>query len=74
MAVTTSAALVLAMAKRSTPKEAVAFRCKMLFDKDKFSELEESQQWTLVCAIDPDAIGPYGCSMASFDGTEKEED
>jgi hypothetical protein len=44
----------------------VAQLCRQMFSRSRFSDLTESQQWTLIAALDPNAIGPYGCSMAPF--------
>ena len=48
-----------------SPDEVIAL-CRQLFGESKFSRLTDSQRWTLVCALDPNAIGPYGYTMAPF--------
>lgn len=61
--VTAIEALRVAMDTKGTSRGAVASLCSERFGKEKFSELRDSQQWTLVCEIDPQAIGPYGYTM-----------
>lgn len=49
-----------------TPGEVRAL-CVQMFGTPKWGALNSGQQWTLVATIDPNAMGPYGHSMAPFE-------
>jgi hypothetical protein len=60
-------ALNLALAKPgAATKDDLAIICFSEFGKRKWTELTERQQWTLVCIVDSDCVGPYGSSMKNF--------
>lgn len=44
----------------------VADICRRMFNKPKFSNLTDLEQWTLIATLNPESTGPYGCSMAPF--------
>ena len=63
---TPTVALQRAMTDRGMSAQRVRNLCDTVFEREKFSELTEAEQWTLVCLVDPESIGPYGESMAPF--------
>lgn len=48
-----------------TPDEVLTI-CRDLFKETKFSKLTDGQKWTLIATLNPEATGPYGCSMEPF--------
>lgn len=59
-------ALRLAARKHGMTRGDVRRKSIEVCGKGKWSELSDDQRWTLVCAIEPTSIGPYGHSMEPF--------
>lgn len=66
-------ALRVAMKMADVDADEVRELCRDVFGVESFADLYEPdaqdpthKQWTLVCLIEPDTIGPYGESMKPF--------